>query len=79
MTAEDTRLAVLEAQRINMATDIKDLKTDLKEFKTETTHGFEKVNEKIDNLSLKIAYWAGAVAVIVVVAQLIIGKILENL
>lgn len=79
MTAEDTRLAVLETQRINMANDIKDLKEDLKEFKVDTTEGFKEVNQKIDNLSLKIAYWAGAVAVVVVVAQQLLGKLLENL
>ena len=79
MTAEDARLSVLESQRIDMARDIKDLKDDLKEFKVDTTEGFKEVNQKIDDLSLKIAYWAGAIAVVVIIAQLVVGKLLEHL
>ncbi len=79
MTAEDTRLSVLESQRLDMASDIKDLKDDLKEFKVDTTKGFTEVNKKIDALSLQIAKWAGAIAVIVTFAQFFLGKFIESL
>lgn len=79
MTVEENRLIRLEEQRINMAQDITDLKVDLKDFKSETKQGLEKVNAKIDQLSLQIAKWAGAVAVIVTIAQIVIGKLLEKI
>jgi hypothetical protein len=79
MTTEETRLSVLETQRINMASDIKDLKEDLKEFKFETKHNFEKIQENFGELRIQIAKWAGGIAVAVTVAQFVIGKLLANL
>jgi chromosome segregation ATPase len=79
MTTEETRLTRLEEQRINMASDIKDLKEDLKEFKTETKHNFEKIQENFGELRIQIAKWAGGIAVAVTVAQFVIGKLLANL
>ena len=79
MTTEETRLSVLETQRINMASDIKDLKDDLKEFKVETKHEFAKIQDNFGELKIQIARWAGGIAVAVTVAQFIIGKLLANL
>lgn len=79
MSGEETRLAKLETYRESMAKDIEDIKTDIKEFKKETTKGFADVNQKIDELSLQIAKWAGAITVIVVAAQFLLGKFVEKL
>lgn len=79
MTSEDSRLSKLEVYRENMAKDIKDLKEDFKEFKVETTENFKGLQEDIGELKIQIAKWAGAIAVIVIIAQLIISKVIEHL
>lgn len=79
MTSEDTRLSRLEVYRENMANDIKDLKEDFKAFKVETTENFRGLQDDIGELKIQIAKWAGAIAVIVIIAQLVISKVIEHL
>lgn len=62
-----------------MANDIKELKDDFKDFKIETTENFKGIQSDISELKLQIAKWAGAITVIVVLAQFIIGKLIEHL
>ena len=79
MTAEDTRLSILETQRTAMDSDIKDLKDDLKEFKVDTQENFKDINLALNKLSIQMAKWAGAITVIVVAAQIIISKLISHL
>lgn len=83
---EETRLALLEQQRIDMSNTINEIKDDVKQFKGETKKEFEKINCKIDNTNDKmqqlinrINLWVGGAVVLMWIGQVVINHFVDKL
>jgi len=86
MSAETTRLALLESQRIEMSNTINDIKTDQKSFKNEVKQEFEKLNNKIDCTNDKVSLlinrinlWVGGAVVLITLGQMFINHFIDKL
>lgn len=61
--------ALKENDLVHLSKDIADVKCDIKDLKEVE---IKELHDKIDNLSLKIAKWGGAITVIYIAVQIIL-------
>lgn len=73
------QLALHEERIANLSTDVKLILTNhLPHIQEAIEKGAEKTDERFNSIERKLAYWGGAIAVIIIIAQLIIPLILKN-
>lgn len=58
---------------VHLAADIKELKEDNQVDHKEFTDNIARVEEKVDKISNKIAYWSGGMAVVIIIVEWILS------
>lgn len=63
--------------RVQLAVHSEQIKTLGKNVETIMTNHLPHIQDAVDKLERKLAYWAGAIAVVVVAAQFLIPKLIN--
>lgn len=79
MNEDKIQIAIHEERIKNLSEDVSAIKTNhLPHIQEAVDELSKKTQESFNSINTKLAYWAGAIAVIVVVAQFIVPLILKS-